>query len=374
MFPRFLAFLFCCAVPGVCTADDGGSARLLKLVPSLPDAPAAAVPAEKDMGGYLMVYFKDETHSLYFATSEDGYSFSDVNGGEPVFSGRGLASQKGVRDPHITRGPDNCFYLVMTDLHIFARQAGLRETEWERPGEQYAWGNNQALIFMKSRDLLHWTHHIVRPGRLFPEFGDIGCAWAPQTIYDKKARRMMVYYSTRIGNQPNFMVYSHADPAFTTLSSAPEKLFTYPKAGKSTIDGDITWADGKFHLFYVAHDHPGGLRHAASERINSGYVFEPEKVDPESVACEAPNLWKRHGTGTYVLMYDVFGARPNNMGFSETTDFVNYRNIGRFNEAGSPMKSVNFSGPKHGAVISITAPELKRLNGYFKPESAAVSG
>jgi len=31
-------------------------------------------------------------------------------------------------------------------------------------------------------------------------------------------------------------------------------------------------------------------------------------------------------------MYDVYGARPNNMGFSETTDFATYKNIGHFNE------------------------------------------
>jgi hypothetical protein len=30
--------------------------------------------SEKDMAAYLMVYFKDDTHSLYFALSSDGYS------------------------------------------------------------------------------------------------------------------------------------------------------------------------------------------------------------------------------------------------------------------------------------------------------------
>ena len=64
-------------------------------------------------------------------------------------------------------------------------------------------------------------------------------------------------------------------------------------------------------------------------------------------------------------MYDVFGIKPNNTGFAETTDFVTYRNIGRFNEAGSPMKATNFTRPKHGAVVAISPAEATRLERYF---------
>ena len=38
-------------------------------------------------------------------------------------------------------------------------------------------------LLMKSSDLINWTHHETRLDKLFPEeFGEIGCAWAPQTI------------------------------------------------------------------------------------------------------------------------------------------------------------------------------------------------
>ena len=53
------------------------------------------------------------------------------------------------------------------------------------------------------------------------------------------------------------------------------------------------------------------------------------------------------------------------MGFSETTDFVHFKNIGRFNEPGSPMKTTNFANPKHGAVIAITPAEAQRLKAFF---------
>ena len=347
------------------TPDAKPAARQVQIVKTIAPAPGATTPDEKDLAAYLMVYFKDETHAIYFATSTDGRTFTDVNNAEPILSGKDIADQKGVRDPHIMRGPDGAFYLSMTDLHIYAQKEGLRSTDWERPREQYGWGNNRALILMKSYDMIHWTHSLVHVGDLFPAYADIGAAWAPETIFDKEQNKLMVYFTTRMKGGDNFMVYSYADSAFTTLATEPKRLFSYPVAKKSTIDGDITKVGEKFHLYYVAHDNPGGLRHAVSDKINEGYQFDPAKVDPETVSCEAPMLWRLLGSQNYVLMYDVFGAKPNNMGFSETSDFVHYKNLGRFNDQGSQMKATNFSGPKHGAVMHITAAELKHLQGYF---------
>src|SRR5438128_2177880 len=59
----------------------------VELVPKLMKPANARMPAQKDLAGYLMVYFKDETHSAYFAISRDGYHFTDVNGGKPVIDG-----------------------------------------------------------------------------------------------------------------------------------------------------------------------------------------------------------------------------------------------------------------------------------------------
>ncbi len=93
----------------------------------------SSTPDEKDMQAYLLVYFQDNTHSLHFALSTDGYAFTAVNNGVPVVAGDTIASQKGVRDPHIARGPDGAFYLAMTDLHLNAQRLGYRTTRWERP-------------------------------------------------------------------------------------------------------------------------------------------------------------------------------------------------------------------------------------------------
>lgn len=312
---------------------------------------------EKDFAGYLLVYFKDETQSAYFAISQDGYSFTDVNGGAPVLDGKLLAEQKGVRDPHIARGPDGAFYLAMTDLHIFGKRAGFRETQWERPIEQYGWGNNRALVLMKSWDLIHWTHSDFRVDKAFPELGDISASWAPETIYDARAKRMMVYFTIRYGPKDDCkLYYSYADRDFTRLVTKPA-----PIEDIRGIDGDIIEVGGKFHLHFVD---GAKIRHAVSDRIHGGYTAVARRIDPETAPTEAPNVFKRLGTGTYVLMYDVYGARPNNMGFSETDDFVSYKNIGRFNDG--VMKTTNFNRPKHGAVTYLTLGELKAVAAHWK--------
>ena len=324
-------------------------------VPQL-EGPAGRRPfREQDLAGYVMVYFKDQTHSAYLAISRDGYTFTDVNGGEPVFDGEILAEQKGVRDPHLTRGPDGAFYLAMTDLHIFGDRAGFRDTRWQRPEEKYGWGNNRALVLMKSWDLIHWTHSDFRVDLAFPELGDIDCSWAPETTYDPAKGRMMVYFTIRYGNKNANIYYSYANEAFTKLETVPQVI-----AGIGGIDGDLTYVGDQWHLFYV-----GGAKilHAVSPGITQGYVAESRRIDPESKPTEAPNVFRRLGTDTYVLMYDVYGGRPNNMGFSETKDFVTFKDIGHFNEG--VMKGTNFERPKHGAVSYLTRDELKAVAAHW---------
>jgi hypothetical protein len=318
---------------------------------------------ENDMGGYLLVFFTDPTHGLFMATSRDGYTFTAVNDGQPVIAGDTIADQKGIRDPHITRGPDGAFYLAMTDLHIFGQQRGYRDTPWERDGDAYGWGNNRGFVLMKSVDLIHWTRSNVRVDEAFPGL-DVGCAWAPETIYDAVAGKMMIYFTMRLGNGKTKLYYAYTDDAFTRLETEPRLLFEYPDPAIQILDADITpLPDGRFCMMYVVQENPGGIKLAISDSIHGGYVYAPEQVDFEPRSCEAPNVWKRVGEEKWVLMYDVFSIQPHNFGFCETTDFKTFTNLGRFNEG--VMKTTNFSSPKHGAVIQITEKELERLTRHW---------
>ena len=209
-----------------------------------------ATPQEKDMAAYLMVFHQDEDHCLHAAISRDGYTFTALNDGKPIIAGDTIADQKGIRDPHIYRGPDGGFYLAMTDLHIYAQRDGYRDTEWERDGKAYGWGNNRGLVLMKSFDLIHWTRTNIRFDQMSKEFAQIGCAWAPETVYDPVTGRMMIYFTMRFGTEQNRLYYVYVNQDFNRIESIPQILFEYP-SGASAIDGDITKVGDKYHLFYV---------------------------------------------------------------------------------------------------------------------------
>lgn len=324
-----------------------------------------ALPLENQMAAYLMVYFSDSDHSLHMALSSDGYSFSALNENKPVIDGKKVALQKGIRDPHITRGPDGAFYLAMTDLHIFAQREGLRDTEWERDGRQYGWGNNRGLVLMKSKDLIHWSKANFQIDEAFQGYDQVGCVWAPQTVYDPEAGKMMIYFTMRFGTGLNKVYWSYVNEAFDTLLTRPRVIFEYP--GPHTyLDADITKVNDQYHMFYVSHDGTPGIKHAASDSINWGYVYDPAWIDDQEHACEAPNVWKRIGEEKWVLMYDCYGINPHNFGFSETSDFKTFKHLGYFNRG--VMKSTNFTSPKHGAVIHLTKKEADQLARHWKLE------
>ena len=323
---------------------------------------------EKDMGAYLFTFFSDPTHGLFMAISYDGYTFTAVNNGEPIISGDSIAEQHGIRDPHIYRAPNGKFYIAMTDLHIMGKQKGIRTTQWERPDE-FGWGNNRGLVLMASDDLIHWTHHVARIDKLFPErFGEIGCAWAPQTIWDPQTGKPMVYFTIRqqAGGRTK-LYYSYADEDFTTLETEPQLLFEYPDETTQVLDADICpMPDGRYFMTYVSQDNPAGIKYMISDRINHFDDFHPEQIDAENGACEAPNVWKRIGQNKWVIMYDIYSIRPNNFGFVETSDFKTFTPLGHFNEG--KMKLTNFESPKHGSVIHITKAEAKRLENYWESQ------
>jgi hypothetical protein len=363
------------AAPGETRPATSPSTGMV-LVPTLEKPSTARKLEEKDYAGYVLVYFKDQTHSAYLAISRDGYTFTDINNGQPVFDGKLLAEQKGVRDPSISRGPDGAFYLAMTDLHINAQRAGFRTTQWERPEAQYGWGNNRSLVMMKSWDLLHWTHTAFRIDKAFPELAEIGCSWAPAMIYDDVKGKMMITFTMKIGRGIDYIAWAYADDAFTKMETKPEILFRFPapdvpeasltddqRNRLHVIDSDITKVGDKFHLFYSSKETgTPGIEHAVSDKINTGYKLDQKRIDPERISCEAPNLFKRLGTDAYVVMYDAYGA--GNMGFSETKDFVTFKDIGRFNTG--VMKTTNFTAPKHGAVTYMTLDELKTVANHWK--------
>lgn len=316
------------------------------------------------MGAYLMVYHKDQDHGLHMAISYDGYAWRALNADRPVIAGDTIARQRGIRDPHIFRGPDGLFYLAMTDLHIYAQREGYRTTEWERDGERYGWGNNQGLVLMRSADLIHWQRSNIQFTELSDSLREVGCVWAPETTYDYQKHKLVIYYTMRYGTAMNKLYYSYVSDDYTRLETLPQVLFEYPKEGISAIDGDITYADGVYHLMYCSHERTPGIKQATSASVYGPWTYDDQYYDTEDGACEAPHVFKRIGERKWVLMYDIYSVTPHNFGFAETTDWKHFTDLGHFD--GGRMSRTGFAEQKHGAVCWLTKREARRLERFWK--------
>ena len=342
----------------------------INFIPATAEGVSPLTSSTSPLTSYLMVYHKDQDHGLHMAVSRDGYTWTALNDDKPVIDGDTIAVQHGIRDPHIFRGPDGAFYLSMTDLHVFGQRDGKRTTEWERDGAKYGWGNNRGLVLMKSFDLIHWTrtnlNFSILPKQDDMNWQEVGCVWAPETVFDEETRQLMIHFTTREGKGMNKIYYAYVNNDYNALTGQPKLLAEAPNQAYNIIDSDIIKVGDTYHLFYVSHEKGAAPKHATAQKITGPYVFDETYQDGERRAHEAPNCWKRLNSDTYVVMFDNYSVRPMNFGFVETRDFFTYSLISYFDAPGSSMHRTNFSEQKHGAVTYITEEEYNRLEKHWK--------
>jgi len=286
---------------------------------------------------YLFVYFggEENSESIRFAVSKDGYSYKALNNNQPVLDSRLISSTGGVRDPHILRCEDGkSFYMVATDM-VAAN----------------GWDSNRGMVLLKSTNLIDWDVSCINIQTKYEGQEELKRVWAPQTIYDKEAGKYMVYWSMKYGEGEDIIYYAYANEDFTDLEGIPQQLF-YPQNGKSCIDGDIIYKDGLYHLFYKTEGHGNGIKKAVSSSLTSGNWEEsPDYKQQTRKDVEGSCIFKLIDAGKYILMYDVY--RNRNYEFVESTD------LDTFQLATDKFK-LNFH-PRHGTIIPITQPEFERL-------------
>lgn len=178
----------------------------------LPVLVFAAPPklTEDDFSGYLFGHFIGEGSSqeeqIYFAVSEDGLHFTDMNGGVPVLVSD--VGEKGVRDPYLYRSPEgDRFFLIATDLSIFHRGGWFQN---EQGYYDASTTGSHNLVLWESTDLVHWGEPKLLP--VAPEHA--GMAWAPEMIYCEETGEYIIFFSSSIMNpetkykaKPNAIYY-----------------------------------------------------------------------------------------------------------------------------------------------------------------------
>ena len=227
------------------------------------------VAEDEGFSAYLFSYFTGNSQvdeQIKFAVSLDGYNYTPLNNGNPVISSDSIALKKAVRDPHILRGENGDFYMVVTDM---------KSSE--------GWSSNDGLVLLKSSNLIDWTHKYIDFPDTWParfDRDDLTQVWAPQTIYDEAEGKYMVYYS--IGEKgKHYITYcSYANEDFTELTE-PQILFDY---GSNTIDGDIVYKDGLYHLFFKTEGEGNGIKKATAPSLKGPWTTYNNYLQQTSVA------------------------------------------------------------------------------------------
>ncbi len=285
---------------------------------------ATEPPADPDeMVAYLFTYFNSnapEDEQICYALSDDGYNFTPLNHGAPVITSDTIALTQCVRDPHILR---------------------------------LGWSSNRGMVLLKSTDLVHWQHSTINfPTRYTKAWKNVIRVWAPETIYDRRAGKYMVFYSLRTSDPGSFdkIYYQYANSDFTDLEGEPRWLFD---AGNATIDGDIVYndADQLYHLFYKQ-EAGRGIYQAVAKELTDKWQMIEGNVEQTKEAVEGVGVCKAIDGRSWIIMYDCYGNGHYQFCRSEdlkTFQFVqNTETKGKFT-------------PRHGTIIPITRAEKARL-------------
>lgn len=309
------------------------------------------------MQAYLFVHFKEKStvdgEQVYFALSQDGLKWEQVNGGNPILWSR--KGDCGVRDHTIVRTKQGKFYIISTDLSL----AGCFESKYK--GD---WGNisrygSKQLVLWGSDDLVHWSEQRML------ELGDdqFGCLWAPDVFYDSEQDDYVLHWSSsHASNQFGHKAIYYTRTKDFTAFDKPKLL--YRKEDSGVIDSAIYKADGIYYCFLKSEANPTGVILLKSDALTGSYsqieAFNTEMAKLGSSAYEAPTAYQLPD-GRWCLMIDFFGVRGEGQGY--VPFIAEDINSGKFIRSDE-----SFSFPyrfKHGTVLSITMDEYNRIHAAF---------
>lgn len=304
---------------------------------------------EPQYDGYLFAYFEGSgdgalQEHLRFGVSKDAVNWHALNENQPVINSDTISITGGIRDPHILRGEDGkTFFIVATDMYV----------------HRNGWGSNPGIVLMKSDNLINWSHASINLSETYPEhFKDAYWVWAPQTIYDPSAGKYMIYFTLKRSTSADLVTYyAYANDDFTAFEEEPKILFS---AKYGSIDNDIIYKDGIWHLFYKGNtknesgqEIKNGIQQATCSTLHGDWKEDFKYLDVYAgkTPVEGSGVFKHNEKG-YVLMYDLYTSLRYEYQLSD--DLFDFGN-----QAYSFTKDFN---PRHGTVTGITKAEARRLD------------
>ena len=319
--------------------------------------------SEDDYTDYFFAYFAGEGYSdgeqIYFASSQDGMNWDDLNNNEPVLTS--TLGEEGVRDPFIIRSPEgDKFYLIATDLKIYGNG------DWNAAQNS----GSQSLMVWESTDLVNWSDQ-----RMVEVSADIGagCTWAPEATYDPLTGEYVVYWASRTPSVDNKQrVYYAKTRDFYTFTE-PQ---LYIEKDQSSIDTTMIENDGTYYRYTKnegdSTNELGALTKTIFIEKSDGVLGEFTQIPSDSLNSsdnqwvEGPTIFKLNNDDaaedTWCLLVDDFGG------------------IGYYPLLTTDLESGEFTAPeegtfkmpsraRHGTPIRVTAEEYARIMAaYGSPE------
>ena len=214
-------------------------------------AAAAAEEKAADARGLLFSYFmKNGEDGLHLATSDDGLTWTALNGGKSLLRPE-VGESKLMRDPSVARAPDGTFHMVWT-------------TSWK----------GMTIGYAHSKDLIHWSKQRAIPV-MAHEPTRINC-WAPEIFYDARSQQYYVVWATTIRSRfpateksgdagHNHRLYHFTTKDFETIG--PTRLFYNP--GINVIDGALVRDDARGRYAFVVKNE---TRHPPAKNLFMTYA------------------------------------------------------------------------------------------------------
>ena len=269
-------------------------------------AKAAAIQ-DDDYTDYFFAYFAGEGYSdgeqIYFASSQDGLNWSDLNDNNPILTS--TMGEKGVRDPFIIRSPEeDKFYLIATDLKINGGNG------WDAAQNS----GSQSLMIWESTDLVNWSEQ-----RMVEVSAKIeaGCTWAPEATYDPQTGEYVVYWASRTPNKDTKQRLYYAKTRDFYSFTEPQLWIDYDQ---SSIDTTMIEENGTYYRFTK---NEGGSTNSLGAKTKTIFLEKSNQVlgtyaqiASESLNgnqyVEGPTIFKLNSddadTNTWCLLVDDFGG------------------------------------------------------------------
>ena len=319
--------------------------------------------SEDDYTDYFFAYFAGEGYSdgeqIYFASSQDGLNWDDLNNNEPVLTS--TLGEEGVRDPFIIRSPEgDKFYLIATDLKIYGNG------DWNAAQNS----GSQGLMVWESTDLVNWSNQ-----RMVEVSADIGagCTWAPEATYDPLTGEYVVYWASRTPSVDNKQrVYYAKTRDFYTFTE-PQ---LYIEKDQSSIDTTMIENDGTYYRYTKnegdSTNELGALTKTIFIEKSDSVLGKFTQIPSDSLNSsdnqwvEGPTIFKLNSDDaaedTWCLLVDDFGG------------------IGYYPLLTTDLESGEFTAPeegtfkmpsraRHGTPLRVTAEEYARIMAaYGSPE------